>query len=125
MSASCRLSVRLNQERWDRLEQYCQEAGYTPSTLVRRALDAYLSGNGTSPAVGAPPHRLAPPEQIGPLMPKYRAWANGDLRKHRNKLFADLLAASFITKQHYPRTPGMLEGYEGLRQLCRHFGLED
>ena len=125
MKSPKQLSVRLRQEYWDRLQQYCQEAGYTPSTLVRRALDAYLNGPGTPTGDGVPPRRLAPPDDIGPLMAKYRAWANGDLRKHRNKLFAELLAVSFVCKQHYPRTPGMLEGYEGLRQLCGHFGLED
>ena len=120
-----RISVRLPPEQVERLRGHRQETGDDLSRVVRQALDAYLGPDPNSAPNATSRPRLAPPEQIGPLMPKYRAWANGDLRKHRNWLFAELLAACFVCKLHYPRTPGMVDGYAGLRQLCRHFGLED
>lgn len=125
MAVSHRISVRLGQEQLERVQRHCLETGYDVSRVVRQALDSRLAPDSGSATSGAPKRRLAPPEAIIPLTSRYMAWGDGDLRKHRNRLFAELLAAAFVCKKHYPRTPGMLEGYEGLRQLCLHFGLED
>ncbi len=123
MRRSKRICVRLEQERQGRLQQYCEETGYDVSRVVRLALDAYLDREAGPVANGTPQRRLSPPEQVFPHMPKYRAWGAGDLREERKRLYKELVAAAFVCKQHYQRTPCMLEGYEGLLQLRQFFGV--
>lgn len=122
MKGSPRICARLPQESFDRLQRYCQEACIDLSHTVRQAIDAYLApgpnGSQTAKLVGPPP------DSVLSLCPKYRGWS-GDLRKHLADLAAETLAASFICKLHYPRTPGMVEGYQGLRQLASFFGIKD
>jgi hypothetical protein len=57
-------------------------------------------------------------------LPPFMGWGDGDLRKHRNVLFLELLAASYACKKLWPRTPGMMDGYEALLQLLGDFGVE-
>lgn len=121
MSRSRRISVRLPDDRLERLQRLCQETGYDVSQLVRQALDVY-----SEPALapnGVPPRRLSPPEEIFDLVPKYLGWGRGDLRQERNHQFKQLLAICFACKKLYPRTPGIIKGYEALLQICEFFGL--
>lgn len=64
------------------------------------------------------------PDEISRLLPKYLAWANGDLRKEQKRLFGELLAASYAAKRLFPRTQGLQETYDGLLQLCQFLGIE-
>jgi len=108
----------------DRLQRLCTETGQDVSRVVREALDALLA-SGSGSAAGEGSHRrLTPPERVFDLVPPYLGWARGDLREERKRLFCELLAASFAAKKLYPRTTGILQGYEGLLQLCEFFGLE-
>ncbi|MCI0724349.1 MAG: hypothetical protein L0338_36100 [Acidobacteria bacterium] len=118
---SKRLSVRLDKGRLQRLQQHCQEAGIDLSRAVRQAVDAHLGGSSGSPGQGSPSPPLALPDEVLPLTPKYLGWGNGDLRKHFRSRYLDLLAESYVCKKHYPRTPGMQEAYESLRQLFPYF----
>jgi len=125
MRGSRRVSVRLSDDRLARLQRVCQETGCNVSHVVRQALDAFLpSESGAGSTNSGPPRRLSPPEQIFPLVAKYRAWGRGDPRRELNRIFVELLAASFACKQLYPRTASIVDGYLGLLQLCRFFGLE-
>src|SRR3989338_3257122 len=120
-----RISVRLGQEQLDRLQAHCQERDYDLSRVVRQALEAYLGSQpGPGVAGGVARTRLAPPEQLLPLTSKYLGWS-GDLREHLKKLVWDLMAASWVCRQHYRRTPGMIELYEAVRPLAHFFGLEE
>lgn len=124
MSRSRRISVRLSDDRLGRLQKLCQETGCHVSHVVRQALDAFLACESGSAAGQAPQRRLSPPEAVFDSVPRYLGWVRSDLREERNRLFFELLAASFAAKKLYPRTAGVLEGYEGLLQLCQFFGLE-
>ena len=125
MGDSRKISVRLKQEDSERLQEYCVQTGQDTSRVLRSALNAFLLPELDSGTGRTPPRRLSPPEEIGSLVPKYLAWGRGDLRQELSKLYAEVLAASFACRKLYPRTPRIVEGYEGLRQLCELFGLEE
>ncbi len=121
---SPRISLRLKKEDLVRLRAHCEEAGLDVSRAVRRAVQAYLATNSGSGAANVPARRLSPPEAIMKFVPPYLAWGRGDPREERNRLFVAVLAAAFACKKLYPRAAGTLEGYEGLLELCKFFGLD-
>jgi hypothetical protein len=117
MSGPRRISLRLDPERLELLQKHCYEAGYDLSRVVRQALDSYFGAElGRSPD-GAPPRRLAPPEQIIPLTSKYLGWGDGDLRKEFKRLYRETLAAAIASKRLYPRTEWVIRTYEALLAL--------
>ncbi len=121
-----RISVRLEDELWERLHTCAKEAEIVLSTVVRQALQAYLAD--ADPSTNGPPKRpLAPPEEISPLLSKYWGWGDrsNDMRKERERLYRELLAASFACKKLYPLTPGLEESYIELRQLAKLFGIQE
>ncbi len=124
MSGAGRLTVRLNQQQLDRLQERCQQAGLDVSHVVRQALDAFLANGQGVAGSGSAPRRLAPPDEVIRLTPPYLAYGKGDLRQERKRLFAELVAVAFVCQKHYSHTPGMVDGCQGLLQLCRFFGLE-
>jgi hypothetical protein len=124
MKGSPKVTIRLRNGQRERLEAFCRDSGSEVSHVIRLALDAILPAESAAEANGKPLKRLSPPDQIISLTAKYRAWGRGDLREERNRLFGELLAASFACKQLYPRTPNIVEGYEGLLQLCQLFGIK-
>ena len=124
MKSSPRICVRLGVDRMDRLQKLCKETDQDVSRAVRQALDTLLA-NASASAPGEASHRrLSPPEQVFGLVPRYLGWVRGDLREELKRLFRELLAANFAAKKLYPRTAGVAEGYEGLLQLCKFFGLD-
>ncbi len=127
MSGARKISVRLDQQRLGRLEQKCQEAGLDQSYLVRQALDMLLGPPSGAAGSEAAPQRLHPPDAAVQRMGPYIAWGRGDrgdLRDKRRDLFVELVAAAFVCKNQWSRTPGVVEGYMGLLPLCRFFGVE-
>ena len=126
MKKSHRISVRLDEDQWARFQDYAMEAGITPSTFVRLAFDKHLTKAvpGADETVLRP---LAPPEQIGSLLPKYLGWGDQsrDIRKERERLYCELLAAAFVCKKLFPLTPGLTESYIELRQLAKSFGIQE
>ena len=119
-----RISVRLEDELWERLHTCAKETEIVPSTVVRQALQAYLADADPS-TKGLPKRPSPPPEEISPLLSKYWGWGNGDIRKERARLFRELLAASFACKKLYPLTAGLEESYIELRQLAQLFGIQE
>lgn len=117
-----RISVRLDDERSERLEKLCRETGTDVSHVVRQALDAFLACKSGTESNSGPSKRLSPPEAVFDLIPQYLNSTN--LREMRKTQFAHLLANSFVAKKHFPRTPGVVEGYEQLLQLCEFFGFD-
>ena len=121
-----RISVRLEDELWERLHTCAKEAEIVPSTVVRRALDGHLN-NAAPSGNGKALRPLAPPEEISPLLSKYWGWGDrsNDMRKERERLYRELLAASFACKKLFPLTPGLEEGYIELRHLAKLFGIQE
>jgi len=127
MSGARRLSVRLSQSQLDRLRERCQQAGLDTSYVVRLALDAFLANDQGAAGSGSVPQRLHPPDAAIQRTGPYIAWGRGDrgdLRDKRRDLFLELVAAAFVCKNQWSRTPGVVEGYVGLLQLCKFFGVQ-
>lgn len=124
MTGSGRITVRLESELLERLRRYCEDTNCDVSHAVRQGLDHLWASESGSVAAEATPKRLSPPQNIFDLVPQYLSWGDGDVRKERTRLFCELLAVSFTCKKLYPRTKGMLEGYEGLLRLCQFFGVD-
>ena len=121
MTGRRRISVRLNDGQSERLERLCRETGSDTSEVIRLALDALGAVKPGSETNNGPPKRATPPEAIFDIVPQYLNQC--DLRERKSQ-FAHLLAVSYVAKKHWPRTPGVNEGYEQLLQLCRYFGFE-
>jgi hypothetical protein len=86
-------------------------------------LEAFLDSQ-SAIAGEANSRRLSPPKAVFDRYPWYISWVRGDLRDERNRLFLELLAASFACKKLYPRTKGVPEGYENLLPLSEFFGVD-
>ena len=126
MTDSRKISIRLKQEDRERLQEYCAHTGQDISRVVRQALNGLIKPQSDAVAGGTVlPRRLSSPEQIAGLLSTYLGWAGGDLREELKRLFAKLLAVSYACKKLYPRTSGVLDGYEGLVQLCPLFRLDE
>lgn len=124
MKASRRISVRLEWAQWERLRTHCGLTQTDISHGVRRAIDTLLAAETGENAPNAVRKRLTPPEAVIDRSQFFVSWVRADLREERKRLFKDLLAASFACKKLWPRTPGILEGYEELLQLCEYFGFD-
>ena len=124
MSKSRRITVRPGDALCDSLQQAAKEAGTNTSTIIRQALEAYLS-DATSNGSGPVKRPLPPPDEIDWLVQKYGGWGNGDIRKERARLYRELLAVSFVCKRGFPRTPELVEGYIELRHLAKFFGMAE
>ena len=124
MSRSHRVTIRLSDDEFRRVEEFRCQDGSDISSVFRRALDTFLPSRSDQTPSSGSPKRQSPPEAIFSIMGPYLAWAGGDLRKHRDKLYLELLACSFACKKLYPRSKGVLEGYEGLLQLRLYFEVE-
>jgi hypothetical protein len=119
-----RVSVRLDKESETLLRELCAQNGWNTSRCIRQALKALNAQERAAEGSPAPRKRLSPPDAIGPLLPRYMAWADGDPRTKANRLFLEALAASWACKKLFPCTPGVIEGCEGMLQLCDHFGIK-
>ena len=122
MKGSKPLSVRLNPERWDRLQQHCQQTGDDLSRAVRQALDAYFSVDPAGQV--AQGHRLSPPEQVLPLTQRYLAYGDGDVRKELRRLLQTTLACAIACKRLYPRTQWVVETYDRMLRLSPFLDLD-
>ena len=75
-------------------------------------------GDESAPTSGSPPRpRLAPPEEIVALTPKYLGWGSGDVRKEFKRLYRETLAAAIASRRLYPRTKWVVEAHESLLAL--------
>lgn len=123
MQGSQRISVRVSEDQFRRIHTFCQASGCNLSHVLREALERLLAGSSGSTLAEGAQTRLTPPDAVFDAVPRYLGGVNGDIRQVRSALFCELLAASFVAKQHWPRSPGMIEGYQALLQLCEFFGL--
>ena len=120
---SPQIAFRLPTELRERVKAAAKEAGTDTSAVVLQALKEHLgSPNGDN---GAGKRPLAPPEQIAPLIQEYRSLVDRDRRDERNRLYKELLAASFVVHQYYEHAPGVHEAYFELRWLAKLFGIKE
>jgi hypothetical protein len=124
MPGSQRITVRLPEGHMGPLQQYCAERNCDVSHVVRLALDAFLATDMAPADDQVSPKRITPPDEIMKPVRKYFAWGSGDLRAELCRLYIEVLAASYACRRLFPRTASVVNGYEGLLQLCRYFGLE-
>jgi len=124
MKASRRISVRLEDTKWEQLRARCGVTQTDVSRCVRQAIEGFLNTETGTNALNAAKKRLTPPQTVLDCHSAYLSWVDGDLREERKRLFRELLAACFTCKKLWPRTPGILEGYEELLQLCDYFGFD-
>ena len=125
MTKRRRICIRLDELQLDAIKAIGEREQTELSTVVRKALIAFSGSNVMSDHDLAPNGRVSMPPQAERLMGRYLAWGRGDLREERKRLFCELLAAAYVCKKTYPRTPGIPEGFEGLLELCRYFGFND
>jgi hypothetical protein len=116
---SHRVIVRISDALYQALMARSRDLGCDLSHVVRSALDGSLKPE-TAP--NAPRKPLLRPAEIDPLVDDYRAVIDEDIRQVRKRLFGHLLAASYITKMNFPRTPGVVDGYQSLLKLQHLFG---
>jgi len=121
---SRRITIRLGEEDYGKLQKRRQEATLDLSFVVRDALRKYFADGGTTDREPKAPHagQVMPAEAFA-LTPPYRAWSGGDLRTELRKRFLDLLALAHTAAQNWPRTPGIREVYSGLLGLGLHLGI--
>jgi hypothetical protein len=116
---SRRIIVRVSEELYQSLVVRSHDLGCDLSHVVRSALVGSLKPEA---APDAPRKPLLRPAEIDPLVDDYRAVVDEDIRKMRKRLFDQLLAVSYVCKERYPRTPGVVDGYQSLLGLQHLFG---
>jgi hypothetical protein len=119
---SRRIIFRVTEELYEALMTRCRDQGCGLSDLLRNALNGSLSAE-TGPTTPSKP--LLRPDELDSLVDHYRAIVDKDIRHERKRLFGHLLAASYVAKTNFPRTPGMVDGYQGLLALKHLFGYDE
>jgi hypothetical protein len=116
---SHRIIFRLTDELYEALMARSRDIGCDLSHVVRSALDARLKSETATDEPQKPILRTA---EIDMLVDDYRAEVSEDIRQVRKRLFGHLLAASYVAKMNFPRTPGVVDGYQSLLRLQHLFG---
>ena len=118
---SRRIIIRVTDDVYGALMARSRDWGCDLSQVVRTALDGSLEPE-TVPNVPQKP--ILRTAEIDLLVDDYRAVVSEDIRHVRKRLFGHLLAASYVTKMNFPRTPGVVDGYQALLELQHLFGYE-
>jgi hypothetical protein len=119
---SRRIIVRVSEESYQALMARSRDLDCDLSHIIRSALDGSLK---PEPAANAPRKPLLRPAEIDPKVDQWRSVVDRDIRKERRRLYGDLLALSYVCKERYPRTPGVVDGYQALLKLQHLFGYEE
>ena len=122
MAKSRRITVRVPEETYQALTARKLDLGSGLSHVLRDVLNGSLKPE-TVP--NAPQKPILRPAEIDPLVDHYRMVVDEDPRKIRNCLFGQLLAVSYVCKERYPRTPGIIDGYQDLLRMQKQFGYGD
>ncbi len=116
---SRRIIFRVTDELYEALMARSRDIGCDLSHVVRSALDGSLKPETATNESQKPFLRTA---EIDMLVDDYRAEVSEDIRHVRKRLFGHLLAASYVAKMNFPRTPGVVDGYQCLLRLQHLFG---
>ena len=115
-----RLTVRLDQELYEKVQKYCHDAALDYSILVRKALSDFFNSDAASKDKSTP---TMPGEALR-LIGRYQTWGY-DLRDQFRARFLDILAMAHVTTKRWARTPWVREIYLGLLQLYQHLESEN
>jgi len=108
---SRRITIRLADEDYQKLQSRCQDAGLDASFVVRDALGRYFSAvSAADPQAPSAAASNVMPAEAFALTGPYRAWS-GDLRVELKKQLLRMLALAHATADQYPRTKGVREVY--------------
>ena len=105
-----RITIRLEEQCFEKLQMRSQETNLDFSFLVREAMGRYLDGGTTAQEARPTDTGFMPPEAFA-LTGPYRAWS-GDLRQELRKRLLDMLALAYSAADQYPRTKGVREVYQ-------------
>jgi hypothetical protein len=115
---SHRITFRVADDVYQGLMARSHDQGCDLSHMIRDELSGSLKPE-TAP--NAPQKPILRTAEIDQLVDDYRAVVE-DIRHVRKRLFGHLLAASYVTKTNFPRTPGTVDGYQSLLKLQHLFG---
>ena len=121
MRRSRRITVRLGQDDWVTVQSMRQGAGLDISGVIRAALRAATAPKEGNTATPKPPKPFTVPDRIRSRTPKYRAWANGNLRAEWNRQFDEMFALTLVCREFFPRTPGIAQVLAHLADIERRF----
>jgi hypothetical protein len=116
---SRRIIFRVPVKLYEALMARSRDVGCDLSHVVRSGLDGSLK---SETATNAPQKPILRTAEIDQLVDHYRSVVSEDIRHVRRRLFGHLLAASYVTKMNFPRTPGSVDGYQALLKLQHLFG---
>ena len=119
MAKPRRIIVRVSEELYEALKARSRDMGCDLSHVLRTVLDGSMKPEAVPNAPQKPILRTG---EIDPLVEHYRAVVDEDIRIVRKRLFGHLLAVSFVCKERYPRTFGVVDGYQALLKLQHLFG---
>ncbi len=122
MSKPRRITVRVSEELYQALTARSRDLGCDLSHVLRIVLDGSMKPETVHYAPQKPILRTA---EIDPLVEHYRAVVDEDIRQVRKRLFGHLLAVSFVCKERYARTSGVVDGYQALLKLQHLFGYSE
>ena len=107
-----RITLRIDDQCYEKLQSRCREAGLDTSFVVREALGRYFSEAGTAdPQVRSAGASLVMPPEAFALCEPFRAWGSGDLRVELRKRLREMLALAYSAQEQFPRTKGVREAY--------------
>ena len=117
---SRRITIRLGDEDYGKLQNRCQANNLDASFVVRRALFEYFSKAQTAEKQDKPASTGDPmPPEAFALEGPYRAWS-GDLRAELRKRLKDMLALAHSALEQFPRTRGVRETYVAILTAYNH-----
>ena len=117
---SRKVTIRLGDDDFERLQKRCQETALDISFLIREALSKYLANGGTATQEAKPVGAgLVMPAEAFALTGPYRAWS-GDLRAELRRRLLDMLALAYSAADQYPRTKGVREVYLAVLDAYHH-----
>jgi hypothetical protein len=115
-----RITVRLDPALYDKIRQYCQDAGVELSMAVRRALRDFLEDDALSMVANS----NEMPQEALSLTGRYQT-RGSDLREELWMQFLRAIAAAHTTSRRWHRDERSRRLYEGLIRLYHSLEVED
>lgn len=116
-----RMTIRLGDEAYEKLQKRSQEANLDFSFLIRKAIEGYLEDEDVEQRAIKVANPVMPDEAFA-LAGPFRGWS-GDLRVELRQRFLELLALAHTTAKNWPKTRGIREVYIALLSAGQHLGI--
>lgn len=109
-----RVTVRLDPDTYDKLQQYIHDTGIGLSSTIRTALAQFLEGDSSS-ADSTP---TSMPAEALKLIGRYQVWGS-DLKEKLRENFLELVAMAYVTEKRWPRAMWVKELCNALIPIYR------